>query len=202
MPAFAYPVAIEGLLSRFVRRDPTAEREFHDLARPFLMMLARRYGRFLPPDQHEDVVHQALTLLLGGSGRKYNAARGSARTFLRLVVRRAVREVSAACANPGSRTRPPKRVAIQSERPLTAAPASTESPPDETDVVAVDDPARDFEIRHDVEAVLATAPPDVAEALNRIYIQDIPATRVAAAMNISRYAVGRKIDKFVETFST
>src|SRR4051812_22492000 len=112
MPALAsvrkYPVVLDHLLPGFVRRNPAVERQFHDTARPYLMGLSQRLAPFLPAELHEDVVHQALVLLMTAPGMHFNPAKGSARAFLRLMVRRAVRDFCATSVAPGRRTRAPK----------------------------------------------------------------------------------------------
>jgi len=65
----------------------------------------------------------------------------------------------------------------------------------------VEGPDRIVERRHDVAAILAAAPADLASALYRIHWEDVPVTLVAAEMSMSRYALGRAIDRLAQAFA-
>jgi DNA-directed RNA polymerase specialized sigma24 family protein len=199
MPIVADRAKLEDLMHRFARGDHGIAREFHQIARPLLVKFANRFGWFLAEDKREEVVQQALVLLRGPAGQTFDRGRGAPEVFLRLITRRAAREVGATYALPGTRTRPSKH-SRSDNVPAAARIVSLEDLP-EHETPSVEGPERVVEIQHDVAATLAAAPTDVANALRRIYLQDIPVTRVAAEMEISRYTLDRKIDKFVETFA-
>jgi hypothetical protein len=201
MPALETNISsqLELLLRRFLSEEYDVAREFDRVVRPLLTKYAKRYGWFLAEDKREEVVQQVFVLLAGPVGQTFNPDRGSAEGFLRFMARRAAREVGAMYTVPGTRTRPPKRKPTEKDSPWAPTLALDEL--EDEDIPRVDGPERAFEVRHDVAAVLAAAPIDVANALNVIYLQEVSVKQFAAEVSTSRYVVDRKIQKFAETFA-
>jgi len=200
MPAPMACPELDVLLPRFVCGDPEVASEFPRIARPLLTKFANRFGWFLASDRREEIVQQALLLLIGPAGRKFNPRQSSAKAFLRLIARRASREVGAMYTVPGNRTRSPKRRGSEVE-PSPMVRVIPLEDLKEHEAPAVEGPERTVEIRHDVAAILAAAPAGVAHALSRIYLEDVPRAVVAAEMCISRFALARAIDKFAGTLT-
>jgi len=192
---------LEALLPRFIRGDHEVAIEFDRIARPLLMTYANRLGWLLALDQREEIVQQAFLLLVGSAGRAFDPSRKSVQVFLWLITRRATREVGAMYTMPGSRTRPPKRDESKVAESPMARVVSLENL-EEHEVPPVKDSAKIVDLRHDVAAILAMAPVGVACALSRIHLEEVPMGVVAAEMGTSRFALGRAINKFVETFVT
>jgi len=197
MPGVSVGARLAHLLHRFARGDSGHAGEFDRVARPILSRFANRYGWFLAGDKREEIVQQAFLLLRGPAGLQFNRKRGSPKAFLRLVARRAVREVGAMYTSPGARTRPPKRRASAAASPPAVVSIEEVT---EKDLPSVEGPERLVELAHDARVILKTAPAEVATALERIYFLDVPVHHVAAEMAVSRYTLDRKIQKFTREF--
>ena len=91
-PALA---GLDLLLRDFLAGDTLARDALPRDAHRFLLTIARRIGRGLPDDVLGEVVSQALENLLRMRSGAFDPQRGSAGTFLGLVVRTAVRTIRA-----------------------------------------------------------------------------------------------------------
>ncbi len=200
MPAPVDSAALAVLLLQFTRGKDGSTARFCQIVRPILTKFANRFGWFLAKDQREEIVQQTFLLLRGPAGQAFDQRRGSVEVFLRLIARRAAREVGAMYTSPGSRTRPLKRNGVKVPGHQSGCIVSSIDDLADHDTPTVDGPDRIVEAQHDMARILASAPADVASALRCIYLQDVPVTRVAAEMGTSRYILDRKIDKFAETF--
>ncbi len=98
------PADLEHLLTRFIA-DPHHERRFLDVAQPHLLRFAGRFAANLPQDLRQDVVNETLVSILELAPGAFDSTRGSATTFLQLLVRHAARKVRAGHCPPGQRTR-------------------------------------------------------------------------------------------------
>jgi DNA-directed RNA polymerase specialized sigma24 family protein len=192
---------LHDLLQAFLAGDPIARNTLPRVAERYLIVIVRRLDPALPEDLRGEVVNQALLNLLRQDAGSYRPARGSAGTFLGLMVRNALRQVRAMYAPPGQPTRRRQRKSGVSkpEAPLVAI---TAQPPEDTvdgqEPTAPDDIAA-LEIQLDVEALLQRAAADVAEGLRRVYLDEEPMQDAAEAMGMSRFALSRKLARFAES---
>lgn len=213
-PALA---GLDLLLRDFLAGDTRARNALPRDAHRFLLTIARRIGRGLPDDVLGEVVNQALEYLLRMRAGAFDPQRGSAGTFLGLVVRTAVRTVRANYAPPGEVTRQRKpRQSIGADVETASAPTD-EMPADEApageaeieqdqeaDAVAFDIEAVDpqnaawlIEVRHDVRSLLQRAPPLVAAGLVRVHAFGDGLGEVALELGVSRFALNRQINRYL-----
>jgi hypothetical protein len=216
-PALA---GLDLLLRDFIAGEPFARNAFPRDARRYLLTIARKMGRGLPDDILLEVVSQALESLLRMRPGAFDPQRGSAGTFLGLVVRTAVRTVRANYAPPGEVTRQRKpRQPSSTDVEAAAIPTdevsselNDETPADEAeidqdqevDAVAFDIEAVDprnsawlIEVRHDVRSLLQRASPLVAEGLVRVHACGDGLAEVALDLGVSRFALNRQINRYL-----
>jgi hypothetical protein len=213
-PALA---GLDPLLRDFIVGEPLARNAFPRDAHRYLLTIARRIGRGLPDDVLVEVVSQALENLLRMRPGAFDPQRGSAGTFLGLVVRTAVRTVRANYAPPGEVTRQRKRRQPGEGDAETAVASADEPPTDETqagvvwidqdqeaepavfDIEAVDpkNTAWLIEVRHDVRILLQRAPRLVAEGLVRVHACGDGLGEVAADFGVSRFVLNRQINRYL-----
>src|SRR5881398_2786179 len=93
------------MLMAFLNCDSAAREALPGAVRPYLLKIAWALARDLPEDLQREVVGQALLNLTLQKPASFNPARGTAVTFLKFVVRNAVRQVRARYACPGHVTR-------------------------------------------------------------------------------------------------
>ena len=185
-------------LLRFQRRDPAADDEFQLTIWPYLIKLSRKIAPYLPEDLHRDVAQQATLYLL--TGYNFNRQRATAKTFLRLVVRNAVRKVWADNRPPGLRSRRRKVApSAESEESLLRPEDLTSDvvPFDQLDEKTCAVSAHKVLIaRSEVESLLALADPLVAEALQMIHCDGEKLSEAASVLGVSRFTLTREISKF------
>jgi hypothetical protein len=213
-PALA---GLDLLLREFIAGEPLARNAFPRDAHRYLLTIARRIGRGLPDDVLGEVVSQTLENLLRMRPGAFDPKRGSAGTFLGLVVRTAVRIVRANYAPPGEVTRQRMRRQQGEGDAETAAPSGDEAPTEETqageawidqdqeaepvafDIEAVDprNTAWLIEVHHDVRSLLQRAPRLVAEGLVRVHAYGDGLGEVAVDLGLSRFVLKRKINQYL-----
>jgi len=176
-------------LLRFQARDALVTDEFETLIPPYLSNLSRRIAPQLPTDLHQEVVQQTCLNLLGNSRMKFNPKRGSAKMFLVLAVRNALRQVRADYCPPGQPTRRSNRNSEATEQPSHRC-ISIEELDEE-----VGSDASELEIiaRCDADSLLKLAPEEVVIALERIHYWGDTITEVADDLKVSRYKLSRQI---------
>lgn len=193
---------LDTLLRGFLAGDHVAREKLPRVAERYVLKIARRLGPDLPDDLHYDVVNQAFLNLMLQKPASYNPARGAAGTFLKLMVRNALRQVRASNAPPGHVTRVRKLRG-------TALPVSAPSPIvvsldelDEDNMPTSDRAIATIEARYDVEALLRRAPAELAVILSRVYLQGETVGYVASDVGVSRYIVSRQISEHMQEVRT
>lgn len=177
-------------------------------AKRYAMAISKAKAGDLPDDLHEDVFSEAFAQLFKwGPGV---LTKRSGKSAFRRAVLAAIRIVRAGYAPPGERTRKGKSVALTHKVAADAVGALAASrsdadgvedrADDDVDIDGAIDPRADegirqFEAEHDVEAVLAFAPPRVAAALRLIHHYDHQVTTVAGGLGLDRRGFGRLLDK-------
>lgn len=180
-------------LLRFQAHDPGATDDFERFIRPYLINLSRRIAPQLPADLHEEVAQQTCLNLLGKSAMKFNPKRATAKMFLVLAVRNALRQVRADYCPPGIITRPTKRT--ENAEIASSGITSIEALP-ESDYATSSD--QEIIRRCEVNSLLRLAPPPVAVALERIYYSGDKLIDVAEDLDISRFKLSREIAAYFE----
>lgn len=179
-------------LFRFQAHDPRATDDFERLIRPYLINLSRRIAPQLPADLHEEVAQQTCLNLLGNSATKFNPNRATAKMFLVLAVRNALRQVRADYCPPGNITRPTKFTANDE---IANSDISIEELR-ESDYATSS--GQEIITRSEVNSLLRLAPSPVAVALERIYYSGDKLIDVAEDLDISRFKLSREIAAYFE----
>ena len=179
-------------LLRFQAHDPRATDDFETLICPYLINLSRRIAPQLPADLHEEVAQQTCLNLLGNSAMKFNPKRATAKMFLVLAVRNALRQVRADYCPPGIITRPTK---LAEDDEMSFGVISIEELP-ESDCATSS--GQEIIMRCEVNSLLRLAPPPVAVALERIYYSGDKLIDVAEDLDISRFKLSREIAAYFE----
>jgi DNA-directed RNA polymerase specialized sigma24 family protein len=188
------------LLQAFLAGDPVARNTLPRVAERYLTVIVRRLDPALPEDLRGEVVNQALLNLLRQDSESYHPGRGSAGTFLGLMVRNSLRQVRAMYAPPGQPKRVRERKDASPKQKAVLVTITAQPPEDVVDrpeSIAPDEIAA-LEARLDVEAILERAPSDVAEGLRRVYLEDQAMQDAAEAMGVSRFVLTRKLARFAE----
>lgn len=180
-------------------------------AKRYALAISKAKAGDLDDDLHEEVFTQAF-LHLFQWGPDILTKRSGKSAFRRAVLA-AIRAVRATNAPPGERTRKGKsvvlthKVAADAVGALAAARSDADEiddrEADDVDIDGVIDPradegVRQFEMEHDIEALLAFAPPRVAVALRLIHQYDHQVTTVAAGLGLDRRGFGRLVDRTFE----
>src|SRR5262245_19572592 len=95
------------LLVGYLRGDAEARDRFPIEAAGTLAALARHHASFLSVDVREEVINEAHAILLSREPR-FDPQRAPAHTYLRLIVRDAVKRVDARYRSPGRKSRQAK----------------------------------------------------------------------------------------------
>lgn len=177
-----------------------------DQALRYARILAARYAPKLPDDLHEDIVQEALLDLLA-QGPGVLGTMPVSKLFRRAILA-GIRKVRADYTPAGERTRAaPKgakidRVAAEDVCNIPDAGAMERATrgDGETQHIEFDmfeSPAaamasQQMHDRLDVERVLVTAPPTIANALRLIHFDDEPVEAVARSLALTRFALKRR----------
>ncbi len=183
------------LLAAYLRGDAAARDRFPVEAHDVLTRLSFHHAWFLPKDVRAEIVNEAHLILLQRRVA-YEAGRAPARTYLRLIVRDAVKRVAASYCPPGWRTRVPNDVAEQQRSTVLSLEAHVELGAEFADSRAEEA----VYARCDLRTVFDRAPWTLASALRRIYYHDEPVASVAESIGISRFTLLRQIRSFADTF--
>lgn len=179
--------------------------------------IARYAGRIsaarapeLPDDIREEITQETI-LVLWRMGRQAMVKLGP-RKLLRTAVLEAIRVVRTDYTPPGRPTQPTEK-----KKPGRVAAETVANVATCLHQITVDDgrgPTINFDLlphpaatgefrlvenRIDLEKVLTTAPPLVANALRAIHFEGAVMKRLAAEAQISRFALDRKLDAFYKT---
>jgi hypothetical protein len=167
---------------------------------------ARRYTRRIvatrapdvPEDVRDEIANQALAALLRCHLADLEASGLEARGFFRLRVIEALRQVRASYAPAGQRTRLTAKAA--SPPPDGLARPRPRPPIEDHPDLAAEAAFGAVERRRDADAILAAAPPLVAQALRLICFGDLDMGAAAAEVGLSRFALKRRISRFAEAY--
>jgi DNA-directed RNA polymerase specialized sigma24 family protein len=184
------PHALNGLLLGFIRRYEEAAGQFKKVASPIIRGLARRFGPDLPADLVDDVVSETYVILLGRSGRGFDAARGSAREFLFGIVGNAVKNVRASNRPPGLPTRPRK-----DKQELIVAPVIPFDELLHSGTRRLLPDIRQIEAHIDARALLGTVASVLAAALIAIHVRGENASSVSRRLGVSRFQINRALQR-------
>lgn len=177
-----------------------------DQALRYARVLAARYGPKLPDDLHEDIVQEALVDLLAQGPGALGTMPVS--KLFRCAILAGIRKVRADYTPAGERTRAaPKgakidRVAAEHVCNIPDSEAMERATMGDGETQHIDfdmfeSPAAAIGIqqmhdRVDIERVLATAPPTIANALRLIHFDDEPVEAVAQSLALTRFALKRR----------
>jgi DNA-directed RNA polymerase specialized sigma24 family protein len=185
-------------LFRFI--DGTDVETLPTKAMPLLRRFARGAAREMPPDLQEEVVSQSLEYLIR-YGAQFRPERGTAASFLKVMVGEAARRVRADYCPPGQRTRLERRDRRRAGRKalsLSKLDLDTfEFDPDSAH--GTRNAARDLETRCDVRAIVECATARIARALVLIYFVGEAVSAAAKAVGMSRFALRREITRFTNS---
>jgi DNA-directed RNA polymerase specialized sigma24 family protein len=167
---------LDSLLRGFLAGDPVARQTLPRAAERYVLMIARRFAADLADDIHYEVMNQAFENLTHQKATAYCPTRGSAGTFLKLMVRAAARQVRATYARPGHVTR------VRRSNNL-----------DEAELPSVEGSVAAVEAKQDVENLLRLVTPSVADSLRRLHMEGQSMQEVAASAGVSRFKMSRQI---------
>lgn len=184
------PDALNGLLVGFILRDEEAAEQFKKVAPPIIRGLARRFGPDLPADLIDEVVSETYVILLGRSGRRFDAGRGSARKFLFGIVGNAVKNVRANNRPPGVPTRPRR-----DERELVEEPVIPFDELLHSGSQRLLPDIRQIEAQLETRVLLSTVASVFASALIAIHVRGESATRVSRRLGVSRFQINRALQR-------
>lgn len=173
-------------LERFLAGDAVARDRFPRLAQRDLLRMARRFAPSLSQDLLEDVVLEFWVWLLSRRPR-FDRRRGSARAFLRPLLRSALWAVRSENAAPGSRKHACEASRVESGGEGGAVEVG------EGDGLAA---ARQMEARADVGRALADAPMAVAGGLWLMGAEGLTLGEAATRLQVSRYTLSRALNRF------
>jgi hypothetical protein len=164
----------------------------------------------LPDDLHSDIAQEAITILFEAGPAVL--VDGTGKAALRKAVLKAIRAVRASFTPPGQRTRPtsaaiPARVAAEDVGHVIDANTLEHCKVGEGPSRSIDFdllPAaqalaaiKQVEDRMEIDFILGQASPLVAQSLRLIHLDDEPAHAVAAAADLSRFALNRQVAAFL-----
>jgi len=184
-PDFAF------LFFGFQSRDPELSRAFFDEVSPRLKRLARRYLQDLPQDIQDEVVGETLMLLLQPGRVAFDPIRGSPWEYVHGFALNAVKNL---------RTKYGRRRPVRKRNQKAGKETCTEAREVPLDELSDQVPAENLEEKlHNfilVRRVLGKASPTVRFALERIYFDGRPRTRVAEDLKMDRFALQRQMAAF------
>jgi DNA-directed RNA polymerase specialized sigma24 family protein len=152
---------------------------------------ARNAAPELPVDIRDEVVSQSFEYLIQ-SGPQFQPGRGSAKAFLKILTRQAVRKIRADYCPPGRRTRPDRRDRSHGKpKVVSLSDINLEN------ILVNHDAVDELDRQCDVKALLGRAPAKVATALVLIYFAGEKVSAAAKAVGMSRFALSREIAGFM-----
>jgi RNA polymerase sigma factor (sigma-70 family) len=189
MEAATYAISNESLLDFLHVAEPQAQ-YFPTTARPLMKTFARRAAPELPADVQDEVVSQSFEYLIQ-SKAQFQPERGSAKAFLKVLTRQAVRKIRADYCPPGRRTRPDRHDRRQQKPKIVSLSDINEN------VLVNRDAVDELDTNCEVKAILRRAPEKVARALVLIYFAGERVSSAARAVGMSRFALSREIARFM-----
>jgi DNA-directed RNA polymerase specialized sigma24 family protein len=202
-------VTLDDLIAAALTGLPYNQQRLGTQARLYSRRLSKTYGTEFPEDLHEEVFGQAFVELFQ-TGPAALAHRSGKALFRRAVLA-AIRSVRASYTPPGRRTRAAPQEIGEFVAAEDVGRIATKRDIERCSVENGDGRSIDFDRfsdpgaaavqqqiqdRLEVEGVLRHAPAEVGRALRLIYLDDEPVEIVAAELNISRFALHRRITAF------
>ncbi len=200
---------IEAALTQTFNRNHT---RFGDAVRAYAKTMCMARAPDLAERLLDDVAHEAIVNLFVAGPKMLETTKPL--KMLRHAVLGAIRKVRADHAPPGQRTRryrdePRDRIAAgDTDRiPGAAALEAATTRVGDYAMIEVDSfacPAArlatiEAEQRVEIATVLAKAPPNIAEALRLVHLDAWTMNEAAASMNLSRFALHRRVESFCTT---
>ena len=173
---------LDFLLEAYQLRDPEFSERFNDVARPIMWSMGRRHGWGLPKDVINDVVQEAFLSLSNPELLPFDASRSTATQYLLGRVLNAVKT-------------------IQIVHGLKRSGSDFENEP-QREFVPIDDleltstlgvPVNAIQARHTVQKIFARIDSGLRDACMRVLGDNESQASVAADMNMSRFALARKL---------
>lgn len=170
------------LLEAFQLRDPQLSERFDETARPILRRMAVRHGYGLPSDVLDEVVQEAFLSISNPELQRFDAARSTASQYLLGRLLNAVKTV-------------------QLEYGLRRSGSDFEKEP-QREFVPIGEleltsprgiPVEAIQASHTVSKIFAGMDDDIRVACMRVYGEEESREAVAADMNMSRFALARKL---------
>jgi DNA-directed RNA polymerase specialized sigma24 family protein len=183
---------LDSLLRGFLAGDPVARQTLPRAAERYVLMIARRFAADLADDIHYEVMNQAFENLTHQKATAYCPTRGSAGTFLKLMVRAAARQVRATYARPGHVTRVRRSNKLDAHARGQVVIICLHDL-DEAELPSVEGSVAAVEAKQDVENLLRLVTPSVADSLRRLHMEGQSMQEVAASAGVSRFKMSRQI---------
>jgi DNA-directed RNA polymerase specialized sigma24 family protein len=170
------------LLEAYQLRDPELSERFDEVARPILRRMAGRHGYGLAKDVIDEVVQETFLSLSNRELQRFDPARSTASQYLLGRVLNAVKTT-------------------QIVHGLRRAGSEFDNEP-QREFVPIDDlelestldvPVNAIQARHTVQKIFAGIDARIRTACMRVYGDDESQGSVAADMNMSRFALARKL---------
>jgi DNA-directed RNA polymerase specialized sigma24 family protein len=170
------------LLEAYQLRDPELSERFDELARPIMRRMATRHGYGLPKDAIDDVVQEAFLSLSNPELLSFDTSSSTASQYLLGRVLNAVKT-------------------IQVVHGLRRSGSDFDNEP-QREFVPIDDleltstlavPVNAIQARHTVQKIFAGIDSGLRNACMRVLGEDESHESVAADMNMSRFALARKL---------
>jgi hypothetical protein len=198
MGASAPTPRLNDLIVALLAGEHAAARHLYPQAERYARKVIDGVARGLPEDLRQDVFHQGLENLLKVGMDGLVASDLEPTSFFRTRLLLALRQVRAATAAPGARTRRRREAEVAV---TTGLGRSRPTPPLETypDPIAANGFSA-VEHRRDAETILAKAPSAVATALTLICFGEREIGKAAAEVGLSRFALKRRIDSFAAVY--
>lgn len=202
-------VSLDVLITAALTGQPYNQPRLGREVRRYARTLSNRFAAHLPDDLHEEIAQEAFVAVWVGGADSLQGTTG--RALLRKEVLKAVYIVQASYAPPGERTRtaPKKarvdRVAAEDVGRIPSAKqveacmvgdAHKQIDLDRMPSSAAASAIRTMEDRIEISSILHRAPPNVADALRRHYLDDEEMGQIAAQAQISRFVLSREISAF------
>lgn len=187
MPTIAEP-ELGFLLEAFQLRDSDLAERFDAAARPILKRMAKKHGWGLPPDAFEDVVQEAFLSLSNPTHIPFDAARGTPSQYLQGRLKNAVKTIQIVYGLRRTGTdfeKEPQREFVPFDDVSLNCPMGI--------------PVDAIHSRHTLQKMFAGVDDDLRSACLRVFGDDESQSEVAADLNMSRFALARKMSSVCAT---
>jgi len=170
------------LLEAYQLRDLQLSERFAEVSRPVLRRMARRHGYGLPNDAFADVIQETFLSLSNPELLRFDPSRSTASQYLLGRVLNAVKTIQIVYglrrAGSDFDNEPQREFVPIEDLELTST---------------LDVPVNAIQARHTVQKIFAGIGGGIRIACMRVYGDDESQESVAADMNMSRFALARKL---------